>query len=375
MSGVFSPLRVARTAAVDPQEVARTLVDALGPDPAAVIVFHDPKRDGAGLARALTERLGHDALIGCSSAGEISTGELGHGTVVAAALGSDRVKRAAVTCHSLAPSLPAALAAAVRELEERLGSPLRDLDPQRHVGLIFLDSVHGIEEAVLVHLGNVAPLLRFVGGSAADELAFAQVQVLGGARASRNGFALMVLELEGPFEIVKGCHFGPVGPEHVVTRAEGRLLHELDGRPAVEVYCEHIGCAPEQFNFETLFQNPIGLVIAGEAWLRQASPPFRVGGSVFLGCEIAEGSVVHFMKPSAPLIEHTGALLDQVRGRLGEIRGALTFDCALRRLELDAAGTGPAYAALFSFPTAGYFTHGESFVSHMHQTFTGLFFG
>jgi hypothetical protein len=366
---------VARTDAADPREVARALVDALGPDPAAVVVFHDPKRDGADLARHMVERLGHEAVIGCSSAGEISTGALGHGTVVAAALGSERVKRAAVACQSLAPSLPAALVAAVRELEEKLGSPLRDLDPQRHVGLIFLDSIHGIEEAVHIHLGNVAPLLRFVGGSAADELVFAQVQVLAGARASRNGFALMVLELEGPFEIVKGCHFGPVGPERIVTRAEGRLLHELDGRPAVEVYCEHIGCAPEQFNFETLFQNPLGLVIGGEAWLRQAAPPFRTGGSVFLGCEIAEGSAVHFMRPSAPLIEHTRGLLDQVRGRLGEIRGAITFDCALRRLELDAAGMGPAYAALFSFPTAGYFTHGESFVGHMHQTFTGLFFG
>lgn len=368
-------MRVASTTEQDLSVAAERLVDGLGPSPAAVVVFFDPKRDGAALVRLLSERLGHRQIVGCSSAGEISSNSLAHGTIVAAALGPERARRAAATCQNLAPDLPGAIQAAVRDLEAQLGASLRSLDPERHVGLIFLDSVHGIEEAVHAQLGNAAPLLRFVGGSAADELAFAEVQVVGGANASRHGFSLMVLELEGPFEVVMGCHFAPVGLEHIVTRAEGRLLHELDGRPAVDVYCEHIGCTPEQLNFDTLFQNPIGLQIGDQIWLRQVAPPFHSNGSIFLGCEIAEGTSVHFMKSSAPIVEHTRSLLEGVRGRLGQIQGAITFDCALRRLEIDASQVGPAYASLFSFPTAGFFTHGESLVGHMHQTFTGLFFG
>jgi hypothetical protein len=117
------------------------------------------------------------------------------------------------------------------------------------------------------------------------------------------------------------------------------------------------------------------MVIDGEPWLRQVNPPFQKGGAVYLGCSIVEGSVVYFMKPRQDLVTHLKAELAAGRASLGTIRGALLYDCALRRLELEATQTKDAYARLIDFPAAGFCTHGESWLGHMHQTLTGLFFG
>lgn len=98
-------------------------------------------------------------------------------------------------------------------------------------------------------------------------------------------------------------------------------------------------------------------------------------GAITLGCAVPEGAELYFMKPRLRLVGHLRQEIVLARAELGQIRGALLFDCALRRLELERTHTKDEYARLIEFPAAGFHTHGESWLGHMHQTLTAIYFG
>jgi hypothetical protein len=367
-------MQVVQTCAVGLDEIVADIRRGLGDAPSVVVLFFAPTRPGAEVTRRLAALWPAAQIIGCSTAGEIATGSARNGSVVAAALPEAMVPRAAVACADYSRGLGQGIGAAVKQLEETLG-PLAELDPKRHVGLILIDSTHGVEEATHVELGNRAPLLQFVGGSAGDDLAFKDTQVVTSRGATHHGCALMVLEVARPFRVAKACHFVPTEVHARVTRVDGRRLIELDGEPAANVYARHVGCAPEALSFENLFMNPAGIVIDGEAWVRQVNPPVHERGTIILGCEVALGAELYFLKRRTDLVSHLGEEIAAARAQLGRISGALLFDCALRRLELEATGAKEAYAKLIDFPAAGFHTHGESWLGHMHQTLTAIYFG
>src|SRR5581483_1185610 len=355
-------------------DVIADLYAGLGAAPPAVVLFFAPDRPGEEVIRALSAAWPRTRIIGCSTAGEISTGVLRNHSIVAAGLDARFVRRAAVALADFHDGVERGVARAVAQLESTFG-PLGALDPTTHVGLVLVDSTHGVEESTNVALGNHAPLLSFVGGSAGDNLRFKETPVVTCAGSTRHGAALMLLELLRPFRVSKACHFEPTNSCFRVTRAEGRRLFELDGRPAAEVYAEYIGCPPEALSFENLFANPAGIVIDGKAWVRQVVPPVVDGGAITLGCSIAEGAELHFMKPRLGLVGHLRQEIVLARAELGRIRGALLVGCALRRLELEATQKTDDYARLIEFPAAGFHTHGESWLVHMHHTLTAIYLG
>ncbi len=76
-----------------------------------------------------------------------------------------------------------------------------------------------------------------VGGLTASRGAFAQVS----GRVSQGGLsgALFAPEIEVVAGLSQGC--SPIAPARRVTRGEGNVVMEIDGRPAFEVFTEDIG--------------------------------------------------------------------------------------------------------------------------------------
>jgi hypothetical protein len=367
-------MRVAHTSAVSVDEIVADIHGTLGDSSNVVVLFFAPDRPGAEVTRQLAARWPAAQIIGCSTAGELSTGSSRNGSVVAAALPRALVPRAAVACADYAHGVTQGIGDAVAQLEQTLG-PLAQLDPKRYVGLVMIDSTHGVEEATHIELGNRAPLLQFVGGSAGDDLAFKDTQVVTSRGSTHHGCALIVLEVARPFRVTKACHFIPTDAHHKVTRVDGRRLIELDGEPAANVYARHVGCAVEELSFDNLFMNPAGVVIDGQAWVRQVVPPVQDHGAITLGCSVAQGAELYFLKQRTDLVSHLREEIAAARAELGQISGALLFDCALRRLELEATHTKESYAQQIDCPAAGFHTHGESWLGHMHQTLTAIYFG
>jgi hypothetical protein len=269
----------------------------------------------------------------------------------------------------------AGIEAAAAALSRELGQSLRELDPQKWLGLGFLEGATGREEKINEALGNVAPLLQFVGGSAGDRIQFKQTWVYAKGQLHHNACALLVMQPVRPFAILKTCHFVATPMEVTITKADPdkRLVHEIDGRPAVERYAALVGVKVEELSFPDFLANPLGLMIDGEPWLR--SVVRANGSSLFFACSMLEGMTLNLMRP-LDIVENAAHAFKQATAPLGvPPRAAILFNCAYRMIEVQIKGVAPAYhAALSSIPHAGLHSNGESYLGHINQTLTGIVF-
>jgi hypothetical protein len=345
-------------------------------DAAAVVFFASPVHDGARIAGALHEAAEGAPVIGCTTAGEFSDVATGVQGISAIAFPDSKATRAVAALASYEHGVDAGVRSAIGSLEAQLGAPLRELDAQRHVGIVLMDGLGGHEERVNELLGQAAPFLAFVGGSAGDDLAFERTSVFVDGASAEYGAALLVLELQVPFAITKTCSFEPAGRTFRITKADvdERIVWELDGRPATEVYAEAVGVSPDQLDGSVFMSAPLGLMIDGEPWIRS---PQRIldGGGIKFYCQILEGIDVDLMR-STDLVEETRQGLRAAAQELGHVSGGLLFNCILRRLEMDHKGLHQEFVdAVGQFPVCGFHTYGESYVGHINQTLTGLLIG
>lgn len=343
----------------------------------AVLYFASSGYDPADIAGPISAAFPSAVVIGCSTAGEFSDQGIGTGGISAMAFPSGLLTRVAAGIGDLSADVAVGTQQAVARLEASFGRQLRDLDPERHVGFVLIDGLGGAEELVNETLGNAAPLLEFVGGSAGDDLAFERTWVAVGDQVSYRGVALLVGESAVPFRVVKTCSFVPTGRVLTVTRTDdsGRCVQELDGRPAAEAYADAVGVPVQALDTTVWMRHPLGLMIGGEPWIR--SPRAVVdGGSIQFHAQLHAGLQVEVMS-AVDLVADTCRSLDEARVELGgQVRAAVLFNCVLRRLQLDAEGTGGQFVAgLRGIPTAGFHTYGESWLGHVNQTLTGVLFG
>lgn len=357
-------------------ELLAQFSDFAATSPRCILFFAALSHDGAVLGRRLQARFPEAQIVGCSGNGEFTEQGWGKGGVAALALGGDLIARAASVLAVHTPGLEASIVGATQRLGAQLGTELRLLDPARWVGIALLEGAKGQEERLNEALGNAAPLLSFVGGSAGDNITFTGTWVFAEGRLERDASALLVVEMLAPFTIVKTCNFIATPVELTITRTDTqrRLILELDGQPAAQRFAEVIGAKVEELSFAHFIANPLGLMIDGEAWLRSG---IRVEGSaLFFACAVLEGMTLHLMK-AIDLVADTKDALNRAALPLGgPPRAAVLFNCAYRMLEAQLKGVEqPYHKALSQLVHAGLHTNGESYLGHINQTLTGIIFG
>jgi hypothetical protein len=372
-----SAIRSAHTKQRDAGTAARELSTQLtGLDPVALAFFCSHHHDGAALSGELRRAFPRAQVIGCTTAGELTQDVSCTGSVSLLALGAGKVTRAAAALARFDHGVAAGVARAADAMGQALDMNLRNADPRRYVGVTLVEGLRMQEEAANDALGNAAPLLSFVGGSAGDNTEFKRTRVFVNGQESDNGAALLVLDAAVPFVIAKTCSFTPLSRPLTVTRADvlERVLYELDGRPALEVYAELVGRRPSELNADVFMTNPLGLMIDGRPWIRSPQQVLA-DGSLRFYCQLLEGSEVHVMQ-STDLVEDTKQELARVKSSLGgTVSGGFAFNCILRRLELDAKELhGPFLEAFAGLEMGGFHTYGESWLGHINQTLTGLWF-
>jgi len=379
----LTALAAARAHATGPAaQVVETLATSLlaglgGRGASAVLYFASSGYDPADLAGPLTARFPGAAVIGCSTAGEFTDGHTGVGGVSAVALPEGLLVRSVAALGDLSDDVAGGTDAAIAAVEAGLGTSLRGLDPARHLGFVLIDGMHAVEELVNERIGNAAPILDVVGGSAGDDLAFASTWVAVGDQVSHRGLALLVAEAGVPFRVVKTCSFTPAGTVLRITKADvpNRTVLEFDGKPAVQAYAEALGLPPEQVDAEVLMAHPVGLMIDGQPWIRSPQALTPEGGIRFYA-QILDGMEVELMT-SGDLVAQTATAIAGARAELGgRTGGAVMFNCILRRLEMDAQQTSQPFLEAFAgIPLAGFHTYGETWLGHVNQTLTGVVFG
>ncbi len=195
----------------------------------AISYFEDPAVTGA-ICRAFPDA----AVVGCSTAGEISNNGVDDGSLglVGACFEHTTLRPAVTAMGDMGDSKAAG---------ERIGKSLRG-DGLRAVfvlgpGVDINGSalVDGIASAV----GAEVPI---TGGLAGDGGAFRRTFTLSAQGASDRTVVAVGFYGEG-LRYAHGSFGGweAFGPARKVTRCEGNILYELDGEPALEIYKRYLG--------------------------------------------------------------------------------------------------------------------------------------
>ena len=179
------------------------------------------------------------------------------------------------------------------------------------------------------------------------------------------------LALAGDFKTAFGFSHGaqPVSPEFTLTKSRGNILVEFDGRPALDVLREAVGVTGDRetgISF-TAFLG-FGVVTAGS----EEFPVLGVWGTdckervLYCGTQVAEGARYRIVRMSPEtILEETGRAARKALAVLGgKAKGAVSFDCYGRKLQLGAHGLIDAelkalHEGLGGAPMAGMYSGSE----------------
>jgi hypothetical protein len=164
-----------------------------------------------------------------------------------------------------------------------------------------------------------------------------------------------------------GCEHGwsDFGPERRITRSEGNVLHELDGKPALDLYKTYLGeRAAGLPGTALLFPLAVRRERGAEPLVRTILSVDEGTRSMTFAGDIPQGGVARLMRSTTErLIDSAARAADEAFGALGPVQGgtlALTVSCVGRRLvlgerteeEVEAVlerGAGCAHVGFYSY--------------------------
>ena len=258
---------------------------------------------------------------------------------------------------------------------EELGRRVTEVsDPGNRVLFLFPDfrmNITPLFEGIENHCS-----LPFIGGSSGDNLKFQQAYQFHNGQVAEKACSavLMVGDFEFKTSVTHGSE--PLGGPRIVTRSEGNIIYEIDGRPALEVANEVFG---EMITLENIAS---AITLMGVGFKAETSSDFlspyvvrAIHGFNFednscqLQTSVAEGSEIQFMRRDPESVLSSGRnCAERLSGGLDITQQTpnlvCQFDCAGRGKVIvgDDAHKGVAMVqAEFEdqLPWMGIFTYGE----------------
>lgn len=332
-----------------------------------VIVFASIKYDQEKVVAGVRSVSGDAMLVGSSTAGEITTEGPAHKSSIAVMLmSSPDIKFYAAIGENIAGDARAAGKKAADEVKKLAGT---ELDAFMMLPDVLVGNGSDIVRGVLDSLGEHFPV---VGGASGDDFKFKKTyQYLNDKVYSGT---VVGLGLVGNFKMGIGVKHGwlPVGNPMKVTKSTGAVLHELDNKPAINIYRDYFGEEEaEKLQRETLARlavtYPLGMTVAGsdEMLIRD---PLTVDehGSITCAAEIPEGSEIQLMIGSREEAVKVAKLAAQKA--MDELEGAppkavIIFNC-IARSKLLGIRAGDEIVAIqealgAETPLIGFYTYGE----------------
>lgn len=348
------------------------LVRKLGAAPHLLILHSTVDYEGAEIVGCLRELAPNIPLIGGTSFRGVMTeaGFHGHEGPGLALLGiHDPAGSYGVGTEPLGKD---PLAAAQAALDEALAQASR---PGEVPAIIWMAAAPGQEERLIRGIEElVGPNVPIAGGSTADN------DVSGKWRQFANGTvhedAVVLSAMFPSEEVIFAFHSGYEPTEHqgTVTRAEGRILREIEGRPAIDVYDEwtHGGFSRTEGDVLTKTNmHPLGTPVGtiGSIPYFRLSHPARLeeDGALALFSDIEEGDEVTLMEGTLDNLVSRPGYVAQTALALhsatpDDVHGALVICCAgclLGMQERMPEVSAHLQAALGGKPFLGAFTFGE----------------
>jgi hypothetical protein len=344
--------------------VEQALAALDGARPSVVLAFPTPAEDLASDV-ALAQTLTAAPLVGMTGNAVLSAGG---------------ASEKACSVLALAPPVQAAVRIETDASSDPRGAGRRvaagalnalDNSVRSQVLLLFVDTRSGDQADVIAGAYQAAgPGVPLAGGAAGGLNPFQ----IGEGKVYTDSVVAVALTAPGRMGVgvAHGC--SPRSAPSIVTKADGRIVLQLDGRRAEDVYLEKLGLADrvlQDWEFEAVsVVHPLAQPeLSGDVRLRHVLG--RTGdGGLICATHVPANAAVEFTdeQPDGIIVSAWDAVVEAL-GPLGgaEPLAALIFDCAGRKRALAVHGEPlerEAAALIRSLgetppPLAGIYTHGE----------------
>jgi hypothetical protein len=323
-------------------------------------------------------------LVGCTADGEISSeGGYEEDSVTLLLFVSDTIDMTAGVGRNVSKGIPEACSQAVREARSktRLEPALCITTPES-----LTASGHKIVEVLNEELG---PDVRVFGATAGDLWRFTGTYQFHGGEVLSD--AVPFLLFSGPLLCSYGVGSGwrPLGDSGRVTKADGAVVHEIDGAPAIEFYREMLGPSAMPSG-----ECPLAILDSQDevAYLRATPGTLDVEtGAITFTADVPEGVLVRVT------VADRQAILDGCRDSIqigldGYPKGktpeaAVIFSCAARKLLLgtrtqeeaeivqEVIGTSIPFSGFYGYGEIGPSSDKDRCSKFHNETFLSLLFG
>ena len=340
--------------------------------PDFVFMFATVGYDQRSVLRAVREATGGAPLCGCSGEGTIGGNDADESnySVVVMAISSDELRWR----NGLARGLSTDSRAAGQLISQSVSS---DLGADA-VGLfVFPDGTTVNFDHFFAGLEGNLPSDRFLpiwGGGAGDNLALVQTYQYCDDEIASDGVAYALLSGETQPASTIGIGYLPIGGERKVTRSQGNVIYEIDGKSAVEVLQEYLPDSALAEDWRRYAHSCV-LCLRAPSYMEDEEYVVRTilsldatDGSATVQTEVPEGTSVWMTsKDQEKFTAGLDRMAEQIKKGLGgnQPKLVLHFDCVSRgklmfrdqeKLQLlreFRQAVGP------EAPWAGFYTFGE----------------
>ncbi|MCI0182785.1 FIST signal transduction protein [Sulfoacidibacillus ferrooxidans] len=333
--------------------------------PDMILLFASAHYDPEILVTSLSEAFPHVMMVGCTTAGELSPLGFSIHSCVVVTLRSSR--------HRFGVAIEPILQGKENEAgflcAQKAYEQVQRTDPYS-IFLLLTDGLSPNQQEILegayTFCGGDIPI---IGGAAGDDRMMNKTyQFLNGKVYSHVAVGMFMQSMD-PIGVGVRHGWQPHSRLLRVTRAEGSLVYELDGKPAVQTYLDVLGAdalALSSSRISRIGQNhPLGMISTDEQYeirhvLREQGDALLCFGSVRDGALIAVmgADTKGLLKASAEALDASFQML----GSLHEPQLAIVFSCVARANVLDEAVSDEwnvLQAVRSGVPLVGLYSYGE----------------
>ena len=363
----------------DPKRAVQELYEQIyQPSPSLVLFYCSTSYDLPSIEKAFRDRFAGKNVIGCTTAGEISSFGYTQNSLIGISISSPDF----IVATECIQNLKSFKLRKGQLITESLLNALKKSGvtptPDNTFGFMLIDGLSGSEEFVTASLHTFLDNIQLVGGSSGDDLKFERTHVYYQGAFRTDAALFSLIHTKHPFSVFKNEHLRRTAEELVVTEADinQRRVIEINGVPAAREYARLVHAEGIHALDSLVFSSfPLALNVEDELFVRSIQRVHE-DESISFYCAIDEGMVLSLVE-AGDLTLCLRNEMEDIKRSIGLPQLILGCDCTLRSLEIERKSLTEEIEELMSENNVFAFnTYGEQYNGlHVNQTFTGVAIG
>ncbi|HXH73450.1 MAG TPA: FIST N-terminal domain-containing protein [Bacteriovoracaceae bacterium] len=305
--------------------------------PDAILLFASSSYNYSELLKSIHNTCNPKILVGCSSAGEFTTGVHSTGSACAIALRSDEMHFSSGIGRNLSLNREEA----AKEIAASF-TGMNDTSYGFRSAIILTDALAGFTDDLIKQLTQqTGGMYQFIGGGAGDDAQFKRTHIFCGVESFSDSVVSLEILSNKPIGMGVAHGWKPASQSLRVTESVGERLISLNSMQAVEAFEEHAKRMGQEFNTNNplpfFLHNVIGIESGEDNYRLRVPLTVNQDGSISCASDIPEGSMVCFMQTTnESAIEAAKNATHSAISQLGDDKPgvALFFDCVATRLRM-----------------------------------------